>query len=248
MHIKGKTAIITGAAGNLGSAITNALLAAGASVIALDKDQEKLAALGSNVTPVGCDITQFSEAQKAVQAAYQKHPSIEILVNAAGLLYSAPLVSMLEKSEDYLATAAEAWQRCLDINLSSVFYVSGLVAHRMMKARTKGVIVNISSVTAAGNGGQSAYSAAKAGVNALTGVWAKELGPLGIRAVAVAPGYIDTPSTRSAVSEAGLKDITQRVPLKKLGEPEAIVQAVRFAIENDYVNGTVLEVDGGLVV
>jgi 3-oxoacyl-[acyl-carrier protein] reductase len=110
------------------------------------------------------------------------------------------------------------------------------------------VIVNISSVSAAGNSGQSAYSASKAGVNALTAVWAKELSPLGIRTVAIAPGYIDTPSTRKAVSDTQLEGITSRIPLRKMGEPKSIVDAVLFAIKNDYVNGTVLEIDGGLTL
>lgn len=250
MEIKGKTALITGAAGDLGSAVVHALLSAGAAqVVALDINQEKLAALqDSRIAAVHCDVSRFEAVSECLQSVYARHPAIDILINNAGILHSAPLASLLEKNTDYLQKAAADWQRCVEVNLSSVFYVSQVVAHHMLKARTKGVIINISSVSAKGNAGQSAYSASKAGVNALTGVWAKELAGFGIRTVAIAPGYIDLPSTRKAVPEAQLQAITGRVPLKKLGSAENILQAVRFAIENDYVNGTVIEVDGGLIV
>jgi 3-oxoacyl-[acyl-carrier protein] reductase len=118
----------------------------------------------------------------------------------------------------------------------------------MVRARTKGVVVSLTSVCAKGNAGQSAYSAAKAGVEALTRVWAKELGPLGLRFVAVAPGYIDTPSTRSAVPDEILDTLKRETPLRRLGHPEHVAQAIRFAIENDMLTATTLEVDGGLLM
>ncbi|MCE2926268.1 MAG: SDR family NAD(P)-dependent oxidoreductase [Rickettsiales bacterium] len=250
MELTGKTALVTGAGGDLGSELVRALIAAGAQhVIAFDIDAAKLAALKSpQVSTVCCDISQFETTYPVLKQVYQDHQSVDILINGAGILYSAPLVNLLEKSDDAMQQAAENWQRLIAVNLSSVFYVSQFVAQRMAKARIKGVIVNISSVSAAGNSGQSAYSASKAGVNALTAVWAKELSPLGIRSVAVAPGYIDTPSTRKAVSDTQLEGITSRIPLRKMGEPKSIVDAVLFAIKNDYVNGTVLEIDGGLTL
>ncbi len=248
MELAGKTALVTGGAGDLGQALVQALLAAGcAHVIALDMDEYKLMKLASGkVSTFCCDLSHFDTAQQALRQVYDKHPAIDILINGAGMLHSAPLVNLLEKDESTLAAAAMNWQRCVEVNLSSVFYVTQLVARRMARARTKGVVVNISSVSASGNAGQSAYSASKAGVNALTRVWAKELAPLGIRVVAVAPGYIDTASTRSAVSPAQLEEITSRIPLRAMGQPKNVVEAVLFAIQNDYVNGTVLEVDGGL--
>jgi 3-oxoacyl-[acyl-carrier protein] reductase len=118
----------------------------------------------------------------------------------------------------------------------------------MLIKRTKGVVVSVSSISARGNAGQSAYAAAKAGVNALTVTWAKELGPMGLRFVAIAPGFIDTPSTRDALSDAILAKLKLKVPLRRLGDLESVYLAVAYAIENNYVNGTVLEVDGGLVI
>lgn len=238
MDINGKTALVTGASGALGSAIVADLLAHGAGhVVALDLRKPSS---GERLTALECDVSKPEQ----IALCLEKLPAIDILINNAGILHSAPLVNLVGDNP----TAVDDWQRVIDVNLSSVFYVTRIVAQTMAKARIKGVIINMSSVSANGNPGQGAYSASKAGVTALTHVWAKELGPLGIRSIAIAPGYIDTESTRKAVSETQLKDIASRVPLKKLGAPEAILQAIRFAIENDYLNGTVLEVDGGLVV
>jgi 3-oxoacyl-[acyl-carrier protein] reductase len=140
------------------------------------------------------------------------------------------------------------WNRVLAADLSSVFLMTLCVVEKMITARTKGVIVNISSVSAAGNAGQSAYSAAKAGVNALTAVWAKELSLMGIRVVAVAPGFTETESTRQALSEAVLRETVKKVPLKRLGRPEEIADGVLSVIKNDFFNGKVFELDGGLVI
>jgi Dehydrogenases with different specificities (related to short-chain alcohol dehydrogenases) len=114
--------------------------------------------------------------------------------------------------------------------------------------RIKGVIVNISSVSARGNAGQTAYSAAKSGLESMTRVWSKELGAFRIRAVSIAPGFIDTESTRSAVSEKILEDIRLNVPLKRLGAEKEISDFVITALENDYLNGAVIALDGGLVL
>ena len=125
--------------------------------------------------------------------------------------------------------------------------MSSHVVERMVRSRTRGLIVNISSVMAAGNPGQSAYSAAKAGVEALAVTWARELGGFGIRAVAIAPGFIDTPSTRQGLSPERLEDWVRKTPLRRLGTVEEVARAVVYAAENDFVTGTVLEVAGGLV-
>lgn len=249
MELTEKTVLVTGAAGDLGSAILHALAEKAEHVIALDNNAEKLAAIeGGNITKVHCDVSNFAELSEKMLGVYDNHPKIGVLINAAGILYSAPLVNIMDKDDGSLKKTAEEWQRCIAINLSSVFYLSQIVARKMARARIKGVIINISSISAHGNTGQSAYSASKAGVNALTQVWAKELALHGIRTVAIAPGYIDTKSTHRAVAETQLKDIVGRIPMRKLGQPESITQAILFAIQNDYLNGTVLEVDGGLTI
>ena len=245
MQLAGKTALITGSNGALGAAIVQMLLENGASVIAIDITPAKTT--HANLTALTCDVTDANALEQQLAPVFAAQ-TIDILINNAGILHSAPLVNMLSKDMSRFAQAAADWQRVINVNLSSAFYVTQLVASHMLGKRSKGVIINMSSISARGTAGQSAYAASKAGMEALTQVWAKELGPMGVRCVAIAPGYIDTPSTHKAVTEAQLAAIADRVPLKKLGGPENILQAVRYAIENEYVNATTLEVDGGLVV
>ncbi|MCL4127296.1 UNVERIFIED_CONTAM: hypothetical protein GTU68_056681 [Idotea baltica] len=117
----------------------------------------------------------------------------------------------------------------------------------MIMTRTKGVIINISSISARGNAGQSAYSAAKAGLESMTVVWAKELGSFGIRCVAVAPGFMNTESTNDAVTQEVLDHVKKETPIRRLGKAEDIADAVKFVIQSDYMNGKTLQIDGGLV-
>ena len=139
------------------------------------------------------------------------------------------------------------WKHTRRPCLHVLFHEKGqkLVEH-MIKLRTKGVIINISSICACGNEGQTAYSAAKAGVNAMTVTWSKELGRWGIRTNAVAPGFIGTDSTRDALNEVVLKHIQSNTPLRRLGQAEEVAQAVITLIKNDFINGIVLDVNGGL--
>src|SRR5260370_22314000 len=130
-------------------------------------------------------------------------------------------------------------------DLNAVLYMTSCIVENMVATRTRGIVVNISSVSAAGNAGQSAYSAAKAGVNALTATWAKELSMMGIRVVAIAPGFTETESTREALIEAVLNETVKRVPLRRLGKPDEIADGVIHLIENDFFNGKVFELDGG---
>ena len=126
--------------------------------------------------------------------------------------------------------------------------VSSIVIEKMVLKRTKGIVVNISSISAQGNAGQTAYSAAKAGVEALTKTWAKELGIFGIRVVAIAPGFMDTESTHKALNEKIINALKQKVPLKTLGNAKDVSEAIVYAIESEYVNGAVLKIDGGLTL
>jgi 3-oxoacyl-[acyl-carrier protein] reductase len=118
----------------------------------------------------------------------------------------------------------------------------------MAKHRVRGLIINISSIAAQGNIGQTAYSAAKAGIEAMTKVWSKELGMFKIRAVCIAPGFIETPSTHDSLSEAVIEKWKKQIPLGHLGALEEIGKTVAFAIENNYINGKIISVDGGLSI
>lgn len=250
MKLAGSRVLLTGGGRGIGRHLVERLVEQEAELFVLDRDtqacDELLRQFGGRVHVHAADLSEAASAAAAVQAVSDSGFDPDVLINNAGIIHSEPLVNVL--SRDERVHSRENWRRVMAIDLDAVFYVTSLVVDGMLKARRKGVVVSISSIAAAGNAGQSAYAAAKAGVNALTMTWAKELGPLGMRFVAVAPGFIDTPSTRAALSEAQLAKLQQQVPLRRLGTVEAIFQAVSQAIENDYLSGTVLEVDGGLVI
>jgi 3-oxoacyl-[acyl-carrier protein] reductase len=247
MKLAGAHVLLTGGGRGLGRHMAERLASDGAQVWVLERDETlctELRAAGLHV--LACDATDPAAVDASLQAAEAQGATFAVLVNNAGLIHSEPLVNMLSRGER--AHSRDSWRTVLGANLDSVFYVTSRVVDRMMAQRIKGVVISVSSIAAQGNAGQSAYSAAKAGVNALTRSWAKELGPLGYRFAAVAPGFIDTPSTRAALSEAIVDQLEKKIPLRRLGEPESVYLAVRHVIENDYLNGIVLDVDGGLTL
>lgn len=244
-----RAAIVTGGAGQLGSAIVSALRARGGAVIVLDRPGPALDSVGAEpgVTAVPCDLTDAVATDAAVAEAWRAAGGpVPVLVNAVGQIVSAPLVSILAAADR--KHSAATWRETIEANLTAVFIATAAQVDRMLATRTRGVVVSLSSIAAVGNPGQSAYAAAKAGVNAATSAWAKELGPMGIRFVAVAPGFIDTPSTHSALSEGAIKDWQRRTPLRRLGTAGEVASTVLFAIDNGHLTGKVLEIDGGLTI
>lgn len=249
MDIENKLIVVTGGASGLGRQIALALLQKNANIAVLDIDDEGLQTLSAEHSEISCrhcDVTDSDEVRQIVDELHIEFGTIDALINNAGLIHNEPLINIMAEGDR--KHSLDAWQRVIRTNLTSTFLVGLHVAEKMVLDRTKGVIVNISSISASGNIGQSAYSAAKAGVNALTATWAKELGVMGIRVVAVSPGFIATESTRQALSEAGLKELERETPIRRLGKAEHVSTAVIFALENDYLTGKVINVDGGLVL
>lgn len=244
MKTEGAVALVTGGARGLGLEIARRLADEGATVIVGDRDAEALGALPSGLEGVVMDVTDPDQVKSAVEGVVERHNRLEILVNNAGVISSEPFVNIM--NPDGMMHDYERFRSSLRVNLDSVFIVTSAVVEHMIKQRTKGSIVNISSISACGNEGQTAYSAAKAGVNAMTVTWSKELGRWGIRCNAVAPGFIGTDSTRAAINETGLKHIRDNTPLRRLGDAQDVALAVHSMIENDFLNGVVLDVNGGL--
>ena len=166
------------------------------------------------------------------------------LVNNAGILRDGMLVKVKD-GEIVDRLSLEQWQSVIDVNLTGVCLCGREAAAAIIRAGLDGVIVNISSISRAGNIGQSNYAAAKAGVAALTTTWARELARYRIRCAAIAPGVYETEMVASLKPEAHER-ITSAVPLQRTGSVEELAQAVRFIVENDYYTGRILELDGGL--
>lgn len=248
MNVAGTNVLITGGARGIGRQLVNGFVRDGARVGVLELNAESCAelkaALGDSIKVWQCDVADAESVDRAVQQAAEDGFQADVLINNAGIIHSEPLINLSVRGDR--AHSRDNWRKVLAIDLDSVFYVSSRVVDQMVARRCKGVVISISSISAGGNPGQSAYSAAKAGVNALTKTWAKELGPLGLRFAAIAPGFLDTDSTRAALSETVLAKLQQQIPLRRLGTPEAIYHTARHIIENDYLTGSVVEVNGGL--
>ena len=246
MKLAEQVILVTGGANGIGRFLAEDLLPDAKQLLVIDRDKAALDQLASRegVGIYECDLTCYSEVQKAVSSIYGGKEQPTVLINNAGLIHSEPLVNLAVK--EGRRHDISTWHKTLDANLNSVFYMTVCVAEHMMKRRTKGLIVNMSSIAAQGNAGQSAYSAAKAGVEALTITWGKELGPLGIRTAAIAPGFIDTRSTHASMGVAQLKAWKKKTPLGRLGKLEEVAVAVRFVIGNDFFTGQILHLDGGL--
>lgn len=236
--------LITGGAQGIGKETAKKFLQEGAFVVICDYDE----AAGRNALEdlndekaefFQVNVTDSSQIEGMVQSIIQKHGKIDVLINNAGITLDGFLTKMDEAD----------WEKVISVNLSGVFKCTKSVAPFMLK-QGSGVILNASSVVGLyGNIGQTNYAATKAGVIGLTKSWGKEFGPKGIRVNAVAPGFIETGMT-AAVPEKVLNYMKDKTPLKKLGQPEDIAAAYLFLASDDakYINGTVLSVDGGLVI
>lgn len=250
MRIEGKRILITGGAGGIGDALLNGFLQDGAVVGVFEKNATACEFLRDKysgmVTTWECDVSDPSQVDRAVYSAMDCGFEPDVLINNAGIIHSEPLVNITRKADR--VHDRDSWRRVIATDLDSVFFVTSRVVDGMVQRRCKGVVISISSISARGNPGQSAYSAAKAGVNALTRAWAKELGMFGIRFAAIAPGFLDTPSTRGALNSNELSRLEQKIPLRKLGTPESVYLTSRCVVENDYINGAILDIDGGLSI
>lgn len=249
MDISGSKIIITGAGSGFGKEMALQFSKLGAIVAALDINESSLDSLKAECPDIQswvCDVSDNSQVEKTVEEVFNTLGSIEILINNAGIMKNAPLINILNRTDK--KHPLELWDKVISVNQNSVFYMTRSCVEKMMDKRTKGIIISISSIAAQGNIGQTAYSASKAAVEAMTKVWAKELGRFGIRSVAVAPGFMDTAGTAEALEEKMLAQWIEKTPLRRTGTINEVVKTVRFAIENDFINGVVLPVDGGLKI
>jgi 3-oxoacyl-[acyl-carrier protein] reductase len=245
-RLLGKVSLITGAAQGIGLATALKFAQEGAIVIvcdvkqaAVDEAVAQCLATGAQALGFVMDVTQRVMVDATVKAVLDKFGRIDVLVNNAGITQDARLQKM----------TLEQFDRVIDVNLRGVFHCTQAVTDAMV-AQGSGVILNASSVVGIyGNFGQTNYAATKFGVIGFTKTWSRELGPKGIRVNAVAPGFIATPIL-STIPEKVIHEMRDRVPLKRLGQPEDIANVYAFLASDEasYINGTVIEVAGGLTL
>lgn len=250
MRIEEARALVTGAASGLGYGFALELARAGAAVAAVDVDAEGLRRLAGEATglpgrveTLPADIADEAAVKAFVRDAAERLNGINVLVNNAAVLLDGVLVSEDEGWVRRLPAAQ--WRRVLDVNLTGQFLVGREVAAQMLeRGEPEGVIVNLSSLARAGNLGQSAYAASKAGLDAATRTWALELAPRGIRVASIAPGVIQTPILEN-VSDDARAGLLASIPLGRFGDPREVWLALRFVLECGFFTGRTLELDGG---
>ncbi len=243
-----KNMLITGVCGAIGSQLAQHFLNKNFNVLGIDiqnKPPENLSDK-KGFTYIAADLSDGKATSAAIENHISRYAAINIVINNVGLIFSSPLIRF--EDGNFVCHSFEEWNKVLSVSLSSAFYVTATCVKHLVRERAPGVIINISSICAKGNSGQAAYSAAKAGLNGLTGALAKELGPLGIRVVSIAPGFLDTPSTHQAIRPEKLKRVVQSIALKRLGKVGELAGAIEFVISNPYYTGTILELDGGLTL
>jgi 3-oxoacyl-[acyl-carrier protein] reductase len=247
--VQDRIALVTGAAQGIGAAIAKRLAADDAKVGVLDLQREaaqrvadEITAAGGAAVALGADVSQRDQVQAAVDTLVGEFGGLHILVNNAGVLRD----NLLFKMSD------DDWTVVMEVHLRGAFLCSQIAQKHMVEARY-GRIICMSSTSALGNRGQSNYSTAKAGLQGLTKTLAIELGPFGVTANAIAPGFIETAMTKATAERIGTtidqmrESVASSVPVRRGGVPEDIANAVAFFAgeETGYVTGQVLYIDGG---
>ena len=251
MDLNGKTIVVTGGGQGLGRAMAIVMAKEGANLALIDLNDAPLAEAvqlckeaGGNAKPYKANVAKEGDVIAVFDAIEADFGEIHGLINNAGILRDGLMIKVKEGKIEKRMSLAE-WQAVIDVNLTGVFLCGREAATRMIEKGVGGCIINISSISKAGNMGQTNYSAAKAGVSAMATVWAKELARYGIRAAAIAPGFIATEMVASMKPEA-LEKMAAGIPLKRLGEPEEVAHTAKYIFENDYISGRVIELDAGL--
>ena len=255
MRFKDKVAVVTGGANGIGRSVVEQFAKEGARVAIwdlVDEAGEKLAEAVNGRNEIAqyrhVNVTQSEDVDAAVEELIGEWGRIDILINNAGILRDSQLVKVKD-GEVQKRMSDEMFDMVLDVNLRGVFICTRAVAPHMIK-QENGVILNASSVVGLyGNFGQTNYVATKSGVIGMTKVWARELGRYGVRVNAIAPGFIATEMVM-AMPEKILNGMKQHTPLGRLGEPQDIANAYAFLASDQasFISGTVLSVDGGIVV
>lgn len=250
-RLKDKVAIITGSARGIGATTALTFAREGAKVVICDINAEAGKALATEINnalgnglpaaiflPV--NVAEEESTSKLIAQTVAQFGRLDIMVNNAGVTRDAQLKKMSDEDFDFV----------IDINLKGVFHCGRAAAQQMLEQGEGGVILNAASIVGLdGNFGQTNYASTKAGVVAMTKVWARELGPKGIRVNAVAPGFIETPMT-AKMPEKVYDMMVDRTPMRRAGKAQDVANAYLWLAseEASFVNGVVLRVDGGIVI
>ncbi|MGH6673330.1 MAG: SDR family oxidoreductase [Xanthobacteraceae bacterium] len=250
MDLNGKVIVITGAAQGLGQKMAELAAGQGANLALVDVDRPKLQSTvticmkaGVKIKDYQADVTDEAAVESLFNSIQSDFGRVDVLINNAGITSDSLLVNAIAGKIQHKMSLAQ-FQQVIAVDLCGVFLCAREAAVHMIEGGG-GVIVNVSSISRAGNVGQTNYAAAKAGVAAMTVTWAKELARHNIRVAGIAPGFSATRMVTTI--PAKVKDrIVSTVPLRRFAKPEEIAGAAIFILQNDYYDGRILEIDGGL--
>jgi 3-oxoacyl-[acyl-carrier protein] reductase len=255
MQLSSLKIIVTGAAQGMGAHFARRLAEAGAQVAAGDVKEDGLAALVESAKGLPgriharkLDVSSESDVGGFVDWAFGAMGGLNGVINNAGILRDGLLVKKDRTTGAITKMTKDQWDAVIGVNLTgATFMVRDAVAKMVEKEQKPGVVVNMSSVARHGNRGQSNYVSAKAALAMNTVTWAREFAQFGVRVAAVAPGMIETPMTQG-MNQKARDALVANIPVGRIGLPEDIWIAVKFALECDYFNGRTIDVDGGLVM
>ena len=241
MRLEKRIAVVTGAAQGIGYAIAERLNQEGAAVALLDINEKKAQDSADkllNCMGIGCDVSDLSSIEKAIERVVKKYGGIDIVVNNAGILPSSALEDVTQ----------DEWDRTLAVNLKGVFFMVQKALPYLQKSSC-GRVINTSSLAGRMGGFETclAYSASKGGINAMTMGMARQLAPFGITVNAICPGTTETPITM-AFSEAAMERLLSRIPLHRLGRPEDMAGAAAFLASDEasFITGLLMDINGGM--
>ncbi|MCC2615831.1 SDR family oxidoreductase [Aestuariibacter halophilus] len=250
MNVNDKVIAVTGAAQGLGRAMAQSLAEQGAHIALLDMQEEALNKAAEEIQSLGVkarayvvNVTDEAQVEQTFAAIAADFGRLNGLINSAGIMRDGMLLKVKD-GQVVDKMSKQQFQSVLDVNVTGTFLCGREAAAQMVNTKSEGVIINISSVSRAGNMGQTNYSASKSAVATMTVSWGKELARFGIRTGCIAPGLVDTAMAAQMRPEMRDKFLST-VPLRRLADVGELGHAARFIFENDYFTGRTLELDGG---
>ncbi len=237
-----KTVIVTGGSRGIGAAIVKELASNNYNIVlnynnseqSAKKIQNELKENGINIEIFKADVSKRDEVKQLIDFTIEKYNNIDVLINNAGI----------DQIKLFMDTTDEDWNNIIQTNLTSVFYCSQEVLKNMIHNKN-GCIINISSIWGiTGASCEVAYSASKAAIDGMTKALAKEMGPSNIRINSIAPGFVETDMNKN-IPEEEIEEIKNEIPLGRISKPEEITKSIKWLIEDEYVTGQIISVNGG---